>query len=122
MRILGVDYGTKRIGLALGDDETNIASPLTIVPTFGDVLRVIKEEDVEKIVLGRPMSIVHHEHPVSAGYDAFFQRLKLETGLEVIEIDERHSSKAADALSGGRDKQSRDAVAAMIILQAYLDK
>lgn len=124
-KFLGIDWGEKRIGLALGDSETKIATPFCIVSSLDEVLRLIKEEEVECVVIGKPYSIsnLSTDKQVSKIYSTFLKSLKEKAGVDVFTIDERLSSKAADALVGTKKtKASRDSIAAMIILQSYLDR
>lgn len=123
VQYLGIDWGSVRIGLALGDSETGMASPYGIVASFDDVLKVIKKEEVEKIILGKPMMLSGGDENLMAGFVKFVEKLKKKTKLPIELIDERLSSKAADALVGDKKtKAGRDAVAAMLILQSYFDK
>jgi len=124
MLYLGIDWGEKRIGLALGDNETGIASPFRVVKNLKEVLEVIRGEGVEAVVVGRPVSISNHQLAISnREFNAFADGLKEKTDRPVFFMDERLSSKAADALAGDRKtKASRDAAAAMIILQAFFDR
>ena len=122
MRYLGVDLGEKRIGLALGDSETKIATPLKVVAALDDVLAAVREEGADILVVGSPVSLAGRM-PDRATYIDFLKTLKDKSGLPVELADERLSSKAVDALSGSKKtKASRDALAAMLILQGYLDK
>lgn len=119
---LGVDWGEARIGLALGDNETKLASPFKTVSELKEVLAVIKEEEIDEVVIGRPFKMLNSKFQISNQYQNFFQKLKQEIKIPVIEIDERLSSKAADRLEGNKKtKAGRDEIAAMIILQQYLD-
>ena len=124
MNYLGIDWGEKRIGLALGDSEVKIASPFKIVSDIDEVFAVIKEERIDIGVVGKPVSIINHESSITnKGYIKFIEVLKNKSGIKIELVDERLSSKAADALSGDKKtKAGRDALAAMIILQNYLDK
>lgn len=122
MRYLGIDFGTKRIGLAVGDDEMKIASPLCTVADIKSVLEIIKTEEVEKIIIGNPVTMRSEDGGMVDQVSLFVDELKQSTGLEIILADERLSSKSADVLLGKRDKGNRDAVAAMVILQTYLDQ
>ena len=123
-KYLGIDWGEKRIGLALGDSETGIATPFKVVGSINEILEIIKSEDINSVVVGRPISIVNQELVImNQKYNNFIGKLKEKTNIPVEFFDERLSSKAADALSGNKKtKAARDAVAAMIILQSYLDK
>lgn len=121
MRYLGIDWGLKRIGLALGDDETGLASPLGVVADLDGVLDAIAAEDVEALVLGRPVSLAGGTS-VSDEYEFFRSELTESSVLELYEADERLTSRAADHLQGVRnEKAERDAIAAMLILQGFLD-
>lgn len=123
IKYLGIDWGSVRIGLALGDSETGMASPYGIVASFDDVLNVIKKEEVEKIILGKPMMLSGGDENLMTGFVKFVEKLKKKINLPIDLIDERLSSKAADALVGDKKtKAGRDAVAAMLILQSYFDK
>jgi len=121
---LGIDWGEKRIGLALADSEIKIAVPFKTVSSINEVVEVIKEEEIDMAVIGKPISIMNQELRITnQKYNNFVSKLEKEIKVPIKFIDERLSSKAADALSGDKKtKASRDAIAAMIILQAYLDK
>lgn len=122
MQYLGIDWGEKRIGLALGDDEVKIASPFKIVSSIEEIVAVIKEEQVEIAVVGKPLQITNNQFPISKKFEDFVKELTLKSGIMIEQFDERLSSKAADALSGDKKtKADRDALAAMVILQNYLD-
>lgn len=119
---LGIDWGEKRIGLALADGETKMALPLGTVSNLKELLKVIEEENITSIIIGSPQKM-SGEKANSISFLQFLKDLKKQSGIEVIEIDERLSSKAADALFGGKkDKAKRDEIAATLILQTYLDQ
>jgi putative holliday junction resolvase len=118
---LGIDWGEKRIGLALADGETKMALPLGTVSNLKELLKVIKEENITAIIIGLPQKMSGEEAD-NKGFLNFLKELKEKSEIEVIAIDERLSSKAADALFGGKkDKAQRDEIAATLILQSYLD-
>jgi putative holliday junction resolvase len=118
---LGVDWGEKRIGLALADGETKMALPLGTVSNLKELLKVIEEENITSIIIGSPQKM-SGEKVDSVRFLQFLKDLKKQSEIEVIEVDERLSSKAADALFGGKkDKAKRDEIAATLILQTYLD-
>jgi putative Holliday junction resolvase len=121
-KYLGVDWGEKRIGLALADSETEIALPLATVGTLAEVLRVIEKEGVTDIVVGRPVKMSGAMADNQA-WKEFVRLLEERTAQPVVFFDERLSSLAADALNGtDKEKAPRDEVAATIILQDYLDR
>lgn len=129
MRYLGIDYGGKRIGLALGDDETFIASPFQVIEAgksadaVEDLALIIKEEDIGAVVIGLPISLKEGREGDQARLTRRFgEALEKENKVKVVYEDERMTSKQADALLRDALPEKRDAVAAMVILQSYLDK
>ena len=121
LRYLGVDWGGVRIGLALGDSEAKIATPFKVVGSINDIEQAIKEENVDIVVVGKPLKMSGDEK-LSDEFIKFVNALKSKFKIPIELIDERLSSKAADALSGNKKvKASQDAIAAMLILQSYLD-
>jgi len=121
---LGIDWGEKRIGLALADSETKLATPFKTVWDVTEVIKLIKEEEIDVVVVGKPVQIKNYEVKITnEKYNNFIKYLKDKIDLPVELVDERLTSKAADALAGDKKtKSSRDEIAAMIILQSYLDK
>jgi len=121
---LGVDWGEKRIGLALADDETRMATPFKTVASTEDVVRAVVSEKIDVVVVGKPVRITNYELRITnEKYNNFIKCLKSKISVPLELVDERLSSKAADALLGmKKTKSSRDEIAAMIILQSYLGK
>ena len=141
MRILGIDHGSKRVGLALGDTESRIASPWGVI-TWDDKLTllarihdVIRRDLVEAIVIGipRPLKDASLKNEQVTEIRAFIEELK-GLGIPVHEVSEAMSSKLAarqmeDAhpVERGRQRgagalEKRDDLAAANILQTWLDK
>jgi putative Holliday junction resolvase len=119
---LGVDWGEKRIGLALAEPETKMALPFRTVNSLKELLAVIVEEAIALIVIGVPIKMAG-EAANNPLFLNFLHELKIKTSVPVVEIDERLSSKGADALIGNKgDKAGRDEIAAAIFLQNYLDR
>jgi len=132
-RILGLDPGARRIGVALADPTGTIASPHAVIDRRAEdvadaVQRLCSEYQVDLIVVGLPTSLSGHEGPaVEAARDV--GRIVAEaTGLPIEYHDERFTTVTAEAalLEGGvrREKRRdvRDKVAAAVILQSYLDR
>jgi len=121
---LGIDWGEKRIGLALADSETKLATPFKTVEDVGGVIETINIEKIDMIVIGKPVRIMDYDLDITnKKYNNFLKDLKEKINLPVESVDERLSSKAADALVGNKKtKANRDEIAAMLILQSYLDK
>ncbi len=133
MRFLGIDYGTRRIGLAYGD-ELGIATPLPALTEADSARRraalaeVVARRRVTELVLGYPLNMDGTAGFKAKEVDAFADQLRAEFGLPVHLVDERLTSHAAEA--GMNQKQLReiraqgivDSRAAAIILQDYLDQ
>ncbi len=123
MRILGIDYGEKRIGLAISDETGTLARELDIVSPkefFARIKDVIAEHGVEKIVLGWPLNMSGQETEKTKEVASFKLKVESTAGLPVETIDERLSSVMAGHLPGGG--KNVDSLAAQIFLQNYLDK
>jgi putative Holliday junction resolvase len=129
-RILGIDYGTQRIGLAISDGLGLTARPLEVVAR-GDLetaLRRIDEEyGIDGVVLGLPTGLSGDEGASAAGARELGAEVGQILGVEVLFIDERFTSRMAESalLESGMKRRDRketiDKVAAAIILQTYLD-
>lgn len=133
-RILGIDYGTKRVGIAETDPLKIIASPLKTIDVK-DVLEYLKsyisEEEVETIVVGRPLHHDGNETHLTALVDKFVLELeKLFSNINVVTIEEDYTSVDAQNIlfqSGIRKKKRRDKtlldkISASIILQNYMER
>jgi putative transcription antitermination factor YqgF len=93
------------------------------VDNLDGVLKVIQEEEITKIIIGRPNKMTDLSHDLNPLYLKFLSRLQEATALPVIEIDERLSSKEADSMGGPKNMRAgRDEIAAALILQNYLDR
>ena len=130
----GIDYGSKRIGLAIGDADGAIALPLATLTVRGgldDQVRSIVEatadHDVAEWVVGLPLNMDDTEGPQAKLVRKFAERLGRITGRHVHLVDERLSSHWADEqlrpaeLTRKKHKARRDRVAAQIILQDFFD-
>ncbi len=121
-KYLGIDWGEKRIGLATAEEELNMALPLGTAADVAGVLQTIEEEEITKIVLGRPYQMASLEHKINPDFLKFVKLLESQTDLPIIQVDERLSSLAADAMGGPKKMRAgRDEIAAALILQGYLD-
>lgn len=123
MKLLGIDYGGAKIGLAIADDTIKMAVPFKILRESDHdkqvdlVEEVIKSEEIDLVVVGWPLSLQNQETAQTKQTAGFIDKLKKQN-IEVVKEDERLSSKAAQKLGIKED----DAVAAMYILQSYLDR
>lgn len=128
---LGFDFGTRRIGVAVGEFETGQAHPLATIDAgdnerrFGAIAELIAQWRPALLVVGLPLSMDGREHDLTARCRRFANQLHGRFGVPVEMVDERLSSADADAAlreSGvaWRQRKSRlDAVAAQLILQSY---
>lgn len=133
MRILALDHGTVRIGVALSDELKMIASPLEYIPAepFADFLsrlkQLIREKEVEQIVVGMPRNMDGSFGPAAEKVREFIATLKTEVTLPIRTWDERLTSSQANRIliegNVRRDqrKEKVDKMAAAILLQSYLD-
>ena len=141
MRVLGVDFGLRRIGLALSDEEARLASPLrslaitAVGEAPGAVASAALEADAGAIVVGAPLGLEGEEGRIEMRrVRRFAQALRRATGLPVHLVDESLSSREAEAAAGGggargtrgraRDekREALHAAAAAVILQRWLDE
>lgn len=135
MRILGLDYGEARTGVAISDALGITAQGVEsiehgenmkkLIERLGELIREYK---VEKIVIGYPLNMNATKGPRAEKTDKFIARLEKEFGLEVIKIDERLTTVAAHKIMTtlGVDKNKKkkivDTISAQYILQMYLDR
>jgi putative Holliday junction resolvase len=126
-KLLAIDYGEKKIGLAIGDSETKIASPFRILVNNKELMDKLKEicrkEEIDKIVIGLPVGLKGTNTEQTKLVLNFIEKVKKSLGLEVIEQDEKFSSMYAQKLlRETKAKHLDDDVAAMIVLQSHLDE
>ncbi|MBN1325677.1 Holliday junction resolvase RuvX [Candidatus Falkowbacteria bacterium] len=126
-KYLGIDYGANKIGLALADLETKIATPFKILIKEKNPIAKIKEiceqENIGKIIVGIPVGLKGVDSKQYKNTVAFIDKLKQGINLEIIEQDEKLTSIYAQKLMREtKAKKLDDDVAAMIILQSYLDE
>lgn len=133
MNYLGIDYGEKRIGLSLADDKTKVASPYQVLENngidlvLGALAEICDREEIGEIVVGVPYSL--RERTGSVGEQEknvldFISRLGMAITITISRQDERFTTAEVDKLMAGKkyNKEWRDAISAMLILQTYLDK
>ncbi len=123
-KYLGVDWGEKRIGLALADSENMISTPFKTVGDIKSLVEIIKEERINTLIIGQPKSM-KDSSVTNIKYLKFLDILKdriNDLDIDILFIDERLTSLEADSIMNKKMNSNRDSLAAMIILQAYLDK
>jgi len=133
MRILALDHGTKRIGVAVSDETKTIAQPLEFIPAepFADFLVRLKKlliaKEVDLILIGLPRNMDGSYGPASQKVEAFVAVLKTAISVPIKTWDERLTSAQANrtliqgAVRRAQRKEKVDKMAAAILLQSYLD-
>ena len=133
MRVLALDVGEKRIGVALSDPDGILASPHSTITSTSEaddidaVLRLAVGNGAEEIVVGLPVSLSGKIGPQARVVRRFAEILSGRASVPVTTVDERYSTVEAERLireAGGqpsRDRGSVDAAAAAVVLQSYLD-
>ena len=133
-RVLGIDFGDKRIGLSLSDPLGIIATPFETLKNDATLWvrlkEIVKQNNVMVGVIGMPMTLRGEKREKAGQVEAFTEKLKIETGLDVFLWDERFSTTIArktllDMNTKKRNRNAKngtlDSMAAAIILQSYLD-
>ena len=133
MKTMGLDFGLKRIGIALSDIMGFLATPLTTLnrtnlnDDINFLLKIIKENDVQTVVLGMPLEMSGNKGNIAKQTEEFAEILKDKANVNIVFVDERLSSLEAEEQlkltikSWEKRKKLLDQVAASIILQSYLD-
>jgi len=137
MRVLGIDFGERRIGLALSDPTGTLATPLPTLkrragkrPPLKAMVEIVDSNDVEMLVLGLPLTLAGEESDWTRAVREVGAALSERTGLPVDYVDERLTSVRAERAvrslglpKGKREEKGRvDAAAAVLILQSWLDQ
>ena len=132
-RILGIDFGTKRIGIAVSDPLRIIATGVTVLANtpgaIAEIKRLAAEYDVATIVVGMPFNLKGEKGAKAKEVDVFIQALERGTGCEIVAWDERFTSSTAHETlrtmgATRKQRQSKakiDLMASALILQGYLD-
>lgn len=124
MRYAGIDFGSKRVGVALSDETNTLAIPKTVLPNGPELLDGLKklfaENRVTEAVVGESRDYSGKDNPIMEKIRVFAERLEKECGVRVLYEPEFMTSAQAGRLQG--EGEMLDASAAAIILQSYLDK
>lgn len=127
MRLLGIDYGEKRIGLAIGDSETALAFPFDVILREGagaKIRAILEKEGLEGIVIGMPYTPDGEKRKSAERVEAFIEELRVfKIGVPIETVDERDTTIASHALRDETGtREDKDALAAMFILNEYFSK
>ncbi len=134
MIVLGIDFGSKRIGLAISDVQGDFAFPLetlhrkALAQDLRAIKKLVNEREVQAIVVGLPLHMSGQAGPEAEAAKRFAGRLAEDLSIPVDMMDERLTTAEAQRVlraggtSGSKRRQKVDAVAASIILRVYLEK
>ena len=129
-RLLGLDYGTKRVGVAISDTSQIIATPYAVLQAesaVDDVAVIVAEEEIEAVVVGLPVSLSGEEGTSAEAARRFGDDVAARSGRNVVFVDERFTTKLAEdvLIAGGmrrtKRRDIRDKMAATVMLQGHLD-
>jgi len=126
VKYLGVDYGTKRIGLAVSDDDGSMAFPYLVLDNRGvihaadDIIMACSNKDAGAVVIGQSIDYALQDNPIMKHIYKLEEYIKEKSKLEIYYEDERLSSLEAERIQGKNEKL--DASAATIILNSFLEK
>ena len=133
MRIIGIDFGKRRIGIAISDETETIARGLETIDCLKEkkpvsrIYSIIKTNNAEKIVVGYPYRQDGSKGDFAASVDKFISELEILTNMEIKTIDESFSTERAydsmkqRGIKRKKGKKHTDRIAACYILQSYLD-
>lgn len=127
MKILAIDLGTKKTGLALGDTEARVAVPFGCLReeknTIDHIVAMAQEEGIEGFIVGVATAEGRQKNDQTQRTLQFINALEEKTGKQVFRVDEQFSSKEAQRIQDEYgSKITEDELAAMIVLQAWLDE
>ncbi len=134
MKAMGIDFGLKRIGIAMSDETKFLATPVetyhrtTIAEDIAHLKEIITKNKVDEIVCGLPLNTKGEEQVIAQQTREFMDKLANETSASIEFIDERFTSVMAEEILAKKykdykkRKQLLDAMSANIILQDYLDR
>lgn len=124
MKYLGIDFGEKRVGIAISDDTGRMAFPNVVLENtpklLEEVIKIIKDENVDGVVIGESKNFAGEPNKIMALIHEFVKNLNEEAGIKVLFEPEFLTSHQAERWQGKNDLH--DASAAAIILQSYLDR
>lgn len=128
MRYLGIDYGTKRTGVAISDGEGRIAVVKETIEsesqndTIARIKQIVEEEEMHAVVVGMPINMQGERNEMSEQVERFIAKLRDHITVPVQTVDERLTTEMARKLLHGLKPEDKDQVAAQILLQNFLDE
>ena len=120
--ILAFDFGLKRIGVAVGEEEIGTAHPLPAITRFEQIESLVSEWKPGSLVVGFPVSAQGEPHAMTKQAEDFARRLEKRFRLPVARVDERYTSVEAESRLKGVKNKKVDSVAAHLFLEQYFDQ
>jgi putative Holliday junction resolvase len=117
--VLAFDFGSKRIGVAVGEPELGTAHPLPGIHRFEEIAPLVDEWKPAALVVGRPTRADGTAHDMTRRAEDFARRLEKRFKLPVARVDERYSSVEAESRLRGAKNKPVDSVAAQLLLEQY---
>ena len=123
-RILGIDFGTKKVGIAVSDKDSNFALPKVVLKNDKDLIKniekIIEENNISSIIIGESMNYKGEENPVMKSMKNFVNEIKKKSNLQIYFEPEFLTSSQVRNTQG--ESKMIDASAAALILQSFIDK
>lgn len=123
-RILGIDFGTKKVGIAVSDKDSNFALPKVVLKNDKDLIKniekIIEENNISSIIMGESMNYKGEENPVMKSMKNFVNEIKKKSNLQIYFEPEFLTSSQVRNTQG--ESKMIDASAAALILQSFIDK
>lgn len=122
MRIIALDHGDVRVGVAICDSTETLCRPLSVIspPDLGEVERLVSEESAELVVVGLPVTLGGEEGSQAQAARAFAQGLEARLSVPVATYDERLTTRLAESSARAGAEAPADALAAAHLLESYL--
>ncbi len=124
MRLMGIDYGGKRVGVAISDEAGNFAFPYDVLKNekslVDNILKICTKERIGEIILGRSLDYKMQPNPIMKQIEEFKNEIEVASGLPVEFEDEFMTTLEAERLQGKGDKV--DSSAAALILKSFIDR
>ena len=133
-RLLGIDYGGRRIGIAVSDPLNIIARGLTVLENsrevYAEIAALVRRHDIRKVIVGLPLTLRGERGGIASEAEEFIRKLSSEIPVEIIGVDERFTTREAEETlrelgvprTKRREKKRLDEMASALILQRYLDR
>ena len=131
MKILGIDWGTKRIGIAISNMSAKIAFPRPYIKNnkkaIEEIMTIISKENIKLVLVGIPLMENGGESDSTFDATKFFEKIKNKAKIDVQQFDERYTTRIAEnvlesfGMKWQKSREIKDSISAVIMLQGYID-